>query len=718
LQKPRNFIKTPIMNKFFQKILFISALTTSALNISAQSVDPFSGEPLRKCATTEATEELFKAYPYLRAAAKKIESQEQNINGPQTQQLPPIYIIPVVFHVLHNYGVENIPDANIHDAIRILNEDFRKLNADTSQVVAAFKNLVGDAEIEFQLAKLDPNGNCTNGIDRIATPKTYKAGDGQSGSNASKVNMWPRGKYLNIYTVNSMYDPSFAAYTYLPSVVAGQPAIDGIIIRYRYVGSLAPSAADYSRVLTHEVGHWFNLQHVWGSGNQPGVACGDDGVTDTPVTMGWNSCNTTSNDVCTPGVQENVQNYMEYAYCDRMFTLGQCTRMRTALQSSTAQRNNLWTTANLAATGVSAPAVLCKADFTTNKKIVCIGSSIAFTDMSGSVTPTSWQWDFDSNGSTDATAKNPTYTFTIPGTYSVTLTVSSGSTTVSTTKPSSIVVLDNNPAAYVPYSESFESSASFPYADSYVLSNSAIAATSWTRVSTAGYTGTSSLKLDNHGSTAGDIDEFITQAIDMSSITNPTMTFQLAYKRRSSSDTLDGLRVLTSTNCGISWVQKYYKDFSTLPTVTAVSANAFTPASTTEWRQETLNIGSTAGASELRFKFEFTGHGVGNNIYIDDININGTLSVEEEFANGFGLAIFPNPFNENTTISFNIQDKYTVAVGLYDMIGKEIVSISNATELAPGSYSLPLNKGNLKPGIYFVKLEIEGFSAIKKMIVQ
>ena len=107
-----------------------------------------------------------------------------------------------------------------------------------------------------------------------------------------------------------------------------------------------------------------------------------------------------------------------------------------------------------------------------------------------------------------------------------------------------------------------------------------------------------------------------------------------------------------------------------------------------------------------------------SNIYIDDININGTLSVEEEFANGFGLAIFPNPFNENTTISFNIQDKYTVAVGLYDMIGKEIVSISNATELAPGSYSLPLNKGNLKPGIYFVKLEIEGFSAIKKMIVQ
>jgi len=709
------------MKRQLLNIILAVSFSSTSIDSAAQQVHPFSGEPLKHCGLTEATEELYKQYPHLKAEVEVFENQQNNQTvtpktGLQTNQLPPVYKIPVVFHVLHNYGPENIPDANVQDAVRILNELFRKQNSDISQAAFAFQGIAGDAEVEFELAKLDPNGNCTNGIDRVVTYKTYKAGDGQNGSNVSKINMWPRDKYLNIYSVNNINNGA-AGYTYPLAYLAANPSIDGIIIRYDYVGALSPSSALTSRSLAHEVGHWFNLAHTWGNTNQPGILCGDDGVTDTPVTKGWTSCNLTSNDVCNPGIEENVENIMEYSYCDKMFTQGQCTRMRTALQGSTAQRNNLWTTANLAVTGVSTPAVLCKADFTTNKKIICAGAAVTFTDLSGSVTPTSWQWDFDNNSTVDATIKNPTYTFTVPGTYSVTLTVSDGTTTKSITQPSLIIVLGNSATAYVPFSESFENG-SFPYSDSYVTSYNTLAATSWNRVTTAGYTGTASLKLDNHASTIGDVDEFITPAIDMSSITSPTMSFKVAYKRRSSTDTLDRLRVLTSTNCGISWVQKYYKDFSTLPTVTAVSANAFTPASTSEWRQETLNIASTAGASELRFKFEFAGHGVGNNIYIDDININGTLSVEEEFESAFGLTIFPNPFNENTTISFNIRDKYTVAVGLYDMIGKEIISISNDTELAPGSYSLPLNKGNLKPGIYFVKLEIEGYSAVKKMIVQ
>ena len=218
------------------------------------------------------------------------------------------------------------------------------LNADLSTVVAAFTNLTGDAEMEFELAKLDPNGNCTNGIDRIVTPKTYKAGDGANGSNASKINMWPRDKYLNIYTVNNIASGA-AGYTYLPGSVSA--SIDGIIILYNYVGSIAPSSVNTSRALGHEIGHWFNLPHVWGGTNQPGVACGDDGVSDTPVTKGWTTCNLTSNDVCNPGTEENVQNYMDYAYCYRMFTKGQCSRMRTSAQSTIAQRNNLWTTSNL-----------------------------------------------------------------------------------------------------------------------------------------------------------------------------------------------------------------------------------------------------------------------------------------------------------------------------------------------------------------------------------
>ena len=139
-----------------------------------------------------------------------------------------------------------------------------------------------------------------------------------------------------------------------------------------------------------------------------------------------------------------------------------------------------------------------------------------------------------------------------------------------------------------------------------------------------------------------------------------------------------------------------------------------------QWRQETVSIASAAGNSDFRFKFEFDGDGgTGNNLYIDDINITiSNVGVEEEFINGFDLNVFPNPFSDNTTISFNLDKKQNVSIGVYDVIGKEIISLSNATELNAGSYSFPLNKNTLKQGIYFVKLNVDGYSVMKKVIVQ
>jgi len=88
-----------------------------------------------------------------------------------------IYIIPVVFHVLHNYGSENISKAQILDAVRIINEDFNKLNADTSQIIPEFQGIAANSHIEFRLAQIDPYGNCTDGIVRTVTSETNNAGD-------------------------------------------------------------------------------------------------------------------------------------------------------------------------------------------------------------------------------------------------------------------------------------------------------------------------------------------------------------------------------------------------------------------------------------------------------------------------------------------------------------------------------------------------------------
>ena len=115
-----------------------------------------------------------------------------------------------------------------------------------------------------------------------------------------------------------------AGYAYKPGVVDGfLYPLDGIIILSNYIGSIGTSSYTTSRALTHEIGHYLSLSHLWGDTNSPGAACGDDGILDTPETMGWTTCQLTNNDVCVPGTPENVQNYMEYAYCQRMFTFGQ-----------------------------------------------------------------------------------------------------------------------------------------------------------------------------------------------------------------------------------------------------------------------------------------------------------------------------------------------------------------------------------------------------------
>src|SRR3990170_1094743 len=130
-----------------KKILFHPAAAVSIMGFSicligfpilhAQGVHPVSGEPLKYCGTTQATQELYKQHPALKQVADIIEEQQKkSLQTPELSDLPPVYTIPVVVHILHNWGAENIPDANVKDAIRILNEDFRKLNADTIQVVA------------------------------------------------------------------------------------------------------------------------------------------------------------------------------------------------------------------------------------------------------------------------------------------------------------------------------------------------------------------------------------------------------------------------------------------------------------------------------------------------------------------------------------------------------------------------------------------------------
>lgn len=246
----------------------------------------------KHCGTTEASKELYRDHPeliqkqteYNTALHQKIVAKRALKNSTSDQ----VYIIPVVFHVIHTNGTENISDEQIQDQINILNRDYRKLNVDLSNVAknTEFDSIASDIRIEFRLAQLDPKGNCTNGIDRIYSQLTNNGGD------QSKLNQWPREKYLNIWTVKSIGASGVAGYAYFPSDVETYLSpYDGILILSNYIGSIGTSTPYTSRALTHEIGHYLSLYHPWGGTNSPEVDCsGDDQVDDTPTTRGHLTC--------------------------------------------------------------------------------------------------------------------------------------------------------------------------------------------------------------------------------------------------------------------------------------------------------------------------------------------------------------------------------------------------------------------------------------------
>lgn len=682
-----------------KNILFIFVIATQLL--FSQSYD------FLNCGHTQATEKLYAKHPELKQHALQLtQNIHSNISAAKTTTST--LVIPIVFHVMHQYGSENISDAQVQDAVRILNEDYQLRNADTSTIVPSFKNLKANINIEFRLAKIDPNGNCTNGIVHVYTPLTNQADDGV------KFDQWDPSKYLNVWTVKTIGSEGVAGYAYYPSSADGWPQIDGVIILSNYIGSIGTGMYGTARALTHEIGHYLNLAHTWGDTNQPGVACGDDGVTDTPETIGWSSCNLAAN-TCNPPIIENVQNYMEYAYCSRMFTIGQGQRMNAALNSSIANRNNLWSSSNLLATGTDdasfAATSICQpiADFTSNYTGVCENNSVVFSDLSSNGSPTAWQWSFSGGTPSVSTSQNPTVTYPSAGIYQVKLKSSNSQGSDSITKTSYITVKPNSSSLYN-LNEGFES-ITIPNAD-WTLKNGSDNY-NW-QIYPVGATGTKSIKLNNFYATSGDIDEIIAPSIHLSSLTY-TLTFKLAFAQKATDNT-DKLRVLVSKNCGATWSQNYSKTGSALATNGGTTVGGIFTPNASQWRTETVVVPYIFVGPNTTFKFEFTAGG-GNNIYIDDINLSIPESVEEIEKFGFGVDVYPNPASSTLNLILQTQSTANGYYELYDIIGKKMKQYS-FENLNSGNHQIEINTGDLNKGLYFLNVTMNGNTISKKIMIE
>lgn len=688
-----------------KKILLLALLTAFFGNIA------YAQQDLR-CHTDEVYQESIKNNPDILRVRQQLEDftadyVRNQANQRTTSSGTPLYIIPVVFHVLHNYGPENISDAQVLDAIRVINDDYAKRNSDTSQIIPPFISLSADMQIEFRLANIDPNGNCTNGIDRIVTNLTYNAND------ASKLNPWPNQKYVNIWVAHTLERSGAAAYAYLPS--SSTPgSIDGILTRHNYTGSIGTSSPNNKRTLTHELGHVLNLLHPWGSGNEVGTVCGDDFVNDTPVTKGFDHCVTQSTAaICNPPVVENYQNFMDYSYCDVMFTPDQKTRMFAALNSGLSGRNNLWTNTNLIATGTDgSPINICSpnADFSSNRKEICAGRTVTFSDISWNGKATSWYWEFPGGTPSTSTDSMPVVTYSTPGLYDV-LFVPSNNTGIDSLTRVGYVRVSGAANDTIPYFEDFETAGSFPATDGYIFNPDN--GQTWTRITGVGYSGTSCIRINNYINSNYAVDEWTMPAIDMSNVMVPVFfNFYYSHAQRSSTSA-DDLALFGTSNCGETWSSMWSNYGANLSTAGIVSVS-YTPSNISQWSQVSVAAHTYAQKARVRFKFRNTSDR-GNNIYIDDINITGNLvSVDEVSEIDLGFALYPNPAASETKVQFKLSKTLPVTVQVTDLTGRLIQTVVDET-LTSGLHELPVRIET--PGIYLINLVVNGKFHARKLVI-
>lgn len=334
------------------------------------------------------------------------------------------YTIPVVVHIIHNNGPENITNAQVFTAIQQLNDAFAN--------TGVYQDPNGvNTDIQFCLAQQDENGNFTNGIDRVVSPLTNLTVETDDIA-LKNLTRWDPTKYLNIWVVNSITSlssgPGVAGYAYLPSQ-HGMPE-DGIVNEALYFGT----SADDSKVLFHEVGHYLGLYHTF-EGGCTNNNCQTDGdrVCDTPpdqstaaVSCGnpLNTCTSDVNDlslnnpfrpVANGGLgdqPDQMENYMDYGFqsCQRLFTDGQSDRMVAAL---TGVRASL-----LQSIGCQP---LCSSPitigFNMSASTITAGGTVNFTNTTTGATTYAWLV----NNVQFSTSANTSYLFSTPGTYYIVL---------------------------------------------------------------------------------------------------------------------------------------------------------------------------------------------------------------------------------------------------------------------------------------------------------
>jgi GH25 family lysozyme M1 (1,4-beta-N-acetylmuramidase) len=351
------------------------------------------------------------------------------------------------------------------------------------------------------------------------------------------------------------------------------------------------------------------------------------------------------------------------------------------------------------------------ADFTSNVKSVCPGSSVNFTDKSTSTgTISAWQWTFTGGTPASSSTQNPSITYNTPGSYPVKLVVTS-----STGKDSlSYTTYINVPASgSLPLVQGFESS-TFPPAGWYLNLPNSFDST-WQHCT---YTGNNSSQCmffsgncGKTGNISGEREQLYTPNYNFSNTTKPKLWFDVAYEPSKVPSYSDTLAIYYSTDCGSSWTNVYIKGGMTLCTTGSTTGagtdtagshgkGCFIPPNSGAWRTDSINITAVAGKPDVIFSFE-SRSGWGNIIYVDNINITaGVTTGIRDLAESNRVKIYPNP--NKGTFSVFLSENFTEKAHLlvYDLTGRQVYD----EQVHAGVSEVTLDT---KAGMYFYRILTE-----------
>ena len=610
-----------------------------------------------------------------------------------------IRTIPVVFHIIHAYGEENISKAQIEDQLRVVNEDFQRKNADASNTRSMFQSRAANFDIEFKLARIAPDGSYTEGITRTYDPinmiEDYEDNDNEA---KNAVPAWDRDKYLNIWVVKEIKSSgsgTILGYAQFPSQ---QASTDGIVMIHDRVGTIGTATSSGNgRTLTHEIGHWLGLYHPFQGGCFRG-----DGVADTPpvnepsygCTASQNP-NTCSNDA--PDEVDMVENFMDYANgaCMNAFTNGQLARVNGYLSSTNGRAKNI-ANSNLIATGVNTnPISIPKADFwyeNPERVFICAGSSMTFKNYTYNGNVTTRTWKFEGGSPATSSDVNPTITYNTPGVYKVELDVVNSAGTNSLSRPFFVTVVPSVSPSKAPFGQDFE------------LSNSVeewqfekdLAGNGWSRNTTTGFSGFSCIEADIDENTASSYRmTAISKPVDVSSYEVPlNLHFKYAYARRLS-DASEILIVMASENCGDSWSN--LKAYNSTNLVTGPTSPDWKPSSKDDWKKASISLDKFKNATNLFIRFDVISQ-QGNSVYIDDINIGEFALSTPNYSDSKIWSVYPNPAHHQFKVKSE-KNQVSAELSMVDLTGRLLLQ----QNLDSGNMTIDTKE--IPNGLYFLLIK-------------